>query len=179
MFVPWTRLLPDVADQAIALIQRSSNQRDQPAGYVPFRTRGFPSCTPRPDRVKQLLAAGVNVAYASNNVRDAYRPLGNFDLLEEGLILAYGAHMDSVEELETLLKMSTYNAARLMRLEGYGLQTGCQADFVVLDAPSPSAAIVGQAEKLYVFKAGRLGSAREHQSDQSRVEFIMKNRRLL
>ena len=96
------------------------------------------------------------MAYASNNVRDVFRPLGNFDLLEEGLVLAYGAHMDSVEELETLLKMSTYNAARLMSLEGYGTETGCRADFVVLDAPSPCAAIVGQAEKLFVFKGGKM-----------------------
>ena len=148
--------LPDVADQAIALINEAQiSVISQPDMYRLGREdmhhvrRGL-------TRVKRLLAAGVNVAYASNNVRDAYRPLGNFDLLEEGLVLAYGAHMDSVEELETLLKMSTYHAAKLMRLEGYGLQTGCQADFVVLDAPSPSAAIVGQAEKLYVFKAGRL-----------------------
>jgi cytosine deaminase len=148
--------LPDVADQAIALINEAQiSVISQPDMYRLGREdlnhvrRGL-------TRVKRLLAAGVNVAYASNNVRDAYRPLGNFDLLEEGLVLAYGAHMDSVEELETLLKMSTYHAAKLMRLEGYGLQTGCQADFVVLDAPSPSAAIVGQAEKLYVFKAGQL-----------------------
>ena len=148
--------LPDVADQAIALINEAQiSVISQPDMYRLGREdmhhvrRGL-------TRVKRLLAAGVNVAYASNNVRDAYRPLGNFDLLEEGLVLAYGAHMDSVEELETLLKMSTYHAAKLMRLEGYGLQIGCQADFVVLDAPSPSAAIVGQAEKLYVFKAGRL-----------------------
>lgn len=148
--------LPEVAEEAIALIREAQiSVISQPDMYRLGREdthrvrRGL-------TRVKQLLAAGVNVAYASNNVRDAYRPLGNFDLLEEGLVLAYGAHMDSVEELETLLKMSTYNAARLMRLEGYGLQPGCQADFVILDAPSPSAAIVGQAEKLCVFKAGRL-----------------------
>lgn len=148
--------LPEVAEEAIALIQEAQiSVISQPDMYRLGREdthhvrRGL-------TRVKQLLAAGVNVAYASNNVRDAFRPLGNFDLLEEGLILAYGAHMDSVEELETLLKMSTYNAARLMRLKGYGLQPGCQADFVILDAPSPSAAIVGQAEKLYVFKAGQL-----------------------
>jgi len=147
---------PDVADQAIALIREAHiSVISQPDMYRLGRDdtyrvrRGL-------TRVKQLLSAGVNVAYASNNVRDAYRPLGNFDLLEEGLILAYGAHMDSIEELETLLKMSTYNAARLMRIDGYGLQPGCQADFVVLDAPSPSAAIVNQAEKLFVFKAGRL-----------------------
>ena len=107
-------------------------------------------------RVKELLAAGVNVTYASNNVRDALRPLGNLDLLEEALILAYGAHMDTVTELETLLRMSTSNAARALHLPKYGLQPGCIADMVLLDAPSASAAVVGQAEKSYVFKAGQL-----------------------
>jgi cytosine/creatinine deaminase len=147
---------PEVAEQAIALITEAQiSVISQPDMYRLGREdnshvrRGL-------TRVKQLLAAGVNVAYASNNVRDAYRPLGNFDLLEEGLVLAYGAHMDSVDELETLLKMSTYHAAKLMRLEKYGLEQGCQADFVILDAPTPSAAIVGQAEKLSVFKAGNL-----------------------
>ena len=112
-------------------------------------------------RVKELLAAGVNVTYASNNVRDAFRPLGNFDLLEEGLILAYGTHMDTVEELNTLLRMSTYNGARALGLQDYGLEKGCQADLVILDAPSASAALVGQTEKLYVFKAGRLMAANQ------------------
>ena len=110
-------------------------------------------------RVKALLAAGVNVAFASNNVRDAYRPLGNFDLLEEGLVLAYGAHMDSVAELESLLRMCTENAARVLRLERYGLNEGDRADLVVLDAPSPSAALARQAEKLLVFKDGVLVAA--------------------
>jgi cytosine/creatinine deaminase len=110
-------------------------------------------------RVKQLLKAGVNVAFASNNVRDAMRPLGNLNPLEEALILAYGAQMDSIEELNTLMQMCTWNAARILKLENYGLQAGCQADLVVLDAPTPSAAIVGQVEKPFVYKAGRLVAA--------------------
>jgi cytosine/creatinine deaminase len=147
---------PEVAKDAIALIREAQiSVISQPDMYRLGREdsihirRGL-------TRVKQLLAAGVNVAYASNNVRDAFRPLGNFDLLEEGLVLAYGAHMDSVGELDLLLKMCTYGAAGALGLKGYGLEAGCQADFVVLDAPSPSAAIVGQAEKMYVYKAGRL-----------------------
>ena len=151
--------LPDVAAQAIDWIRRAEiSVVSQPDLYRLGRDdthhvrRGL-------TRVKQLLAAGVNVTYASNNVRDALRPLGNFDLLEEALILAYGAHMDTVEELDTLLKMSTYNAATALRLANYGLDVGCQADLVVLDAPSPSAAIVDQAEKNYVFKAGHLVAA--------------------
>lgn len=106
--------------------------------------------------VKKMLAAGVNITYGSNNVRDALRPFGNLDPLEEALILAYGAHMDEVEELEALVEMSTYNAAKALRLADYGLQPGCRADLVVIEASSPSAAIVDQAEKAFVFKAGRL-----------------------
>jgi cytosine deaminase len=52
--------------------------------------------------------------------------------------------------------MSTYHAARALKLENYGLEKGCRADLVVLDAPSPSAALIGQAEKTHVIKSGRL-----------------------
>jgi len=148
--------LPEVAQQAIELIKEAEiSVISQPDLYrlgrddLRHKRRGL-------TRVKELLAAGVNVAYASNNVRDGYRPLGNFNPLEEALILAYGAHMDTIQELETLLRMGTYGGAKALRLPDYGLQAGCRADLVVLDAPSPSAAIVSQAEKNYVFKAGRL-----------------------
>ena len=109
-------------------------------------------------RVKQLLAAGVNVTFASNNVRDAYRPLGNLNPIEEGLILSYGAHMDTTRDLENILRMCTYNGAKALQLADYGLQTGCRADLVVIDAFSQAAVIANQAEKLYVFKAGRLAA---------------------
>lgn len=152
---------PDVAAEAIALIKEAElNIISQPDLYRLGREdthnvrRGL-------TRVKELLAAGVNVTYASNNVRDALRPMGNFDLLEEGLILSYGAHMDTVEELNTILRMSTTNAAKALRLPNYGLQPGCTADFVLLNAPTPSATIVGQVEKAYVFKNGRLMAANQ------------------
>jgi cytosine deaminase len=147
---------PDVAAEAIALLAAAGiTVTSQPDLYRLGREdrqhvrRGL-------TRVKELLAAGVNVTYASNNVRDALRPLGNLDLLEEALILAYGAHMDTAAELATLLRMSTYNAARALRLPGYGVQPGCVADLVLLDAPTAAAAVAGQAEKLYVFKGGHL-----------------------
>jgi cytosine deaminase len=153
--------LPEVAAQAIDLILEAQiNVISQPDLYRLGRDdqhhvrRGM-------TRVKQLLAAGVNVAFASNNVRDAMRPLGNLNPLEEALILAYGAHMDTVDDLNTLLQMCTTNAARAIRLEHYGLEPGCQADLVVLEAATPSAAIVGQVEKRYVFKAGRLIAANQ------------------
>lgn len=158
---------PEVANEAIGLLKEADiTVISQPDLYRLGREddrhvrRGL-------TRVKELLAAGVNVTYASNNVRDALRPLGNMNLLEEGLILAYGAHMDTVEQLETLLRMSTYHAARALRLPDYGLAPGNIADMVLFDAPSASAAIVDQAEKLYVFKAGRLRAS--NQPGQSQV----------
>jgi cytosine deaminase len=153
--------LPEVAEQAIALIRQAQiSVVSQPDLYRLGREdtqhvrRGL-------TRVKELLAAGVNVTLASNNVRDAYRPLGNFNLLEEALILSYGAHMDTVGQLNTLVKMCTENAAQALRLKNYGLQSGCAADLVVLEASSPSAAIAGQAEKRFVFKRGRLVAANQ------------------
>ncbi len=153
--------MSDVAAEAIALIKEAElNIISQPDLYRLGREdthnvrRGL-------TRVKELLAAGVNVTYASNNVRDALRPMGNFDMLEEGLILAYGAHMDTVAELDTILRMSTVNAAKVLRLPNYGLQPGCTADLVLLNAPTPSAAIVGQVENAFVFKNGRLIAANQ------------------
>jgi cytosine deaminase len=146
--------LPEIANQVIHLMAEAQiNVVSQPDLYRLGREdshhvrRGL-------TRVKELLAAGVNVTYASNNVRDALRPMGNFDLLEEGLILAYGAHMDTEEQLNTLLDMSTYHAAKALKLKNYGLEVGCLADLVVLDAPSPAAAIISQSAKTYVFKFG-------------------------
>ncbi len=111
-------------------------------------------------RVKALLAAGVNVTFASNNVRDALRPFGNFNPIEEALILAYGAHMDTVDEMRALLHMCSYHGAQALGLQDYGLREGCQADLVVLDAVSPSQAIVSQAAARYTFKKGRLMASR-------------------
>lgn len=157
--------LPEVAQQAIQLILDAGiSVVSQPDLYRLGREdthnvrRGL-------TRVKEMLAAGVNVTYASNNVRDALRPMGNLDPLEEALILSYGAHMDTIEEFNSLMKMSTDNGAKALGLENYGLEPGCIADLVILDAPSPSAAIVGQVEKNYVFKAGRLMASSWVKSD--------------
>jgi len=147
---------PRVAKEAIKLIKEAElSIISQPDMYRLGRTdthnvrRGL-------TRVLDLLEAGVNVTYASNNIRDGYRPMGNFDPLEEALILSYGAHMDTVEDYTTLLMMSTYNGAQALGLNNYGLEEGCNADFVVLDAPTPSAAVIGQVEKRFIFKSGKL-----------------------
>lgn len=107
-------------------------------------------------RVRELLEAGVSVSYASDNIRDPFRPFGNADLLEEALLTAQVIQFGTPPELERTLVMGTYSAAGAMNLRGYGLAAGCNADLVVLDAASPAEAIVNQAVKEMIFHRGKL-----------------------
>lgn len=107
-------------------------------------------------RVDELMRAGVNVAVASDNVRDPYRPFGNGDLLEEALFAAQVLQYGTGEQLEKVMEMVTFGPARNALLQDYGLSQGCRADLVVLDAPTAKEAIISHSRRLYVFKEGRL-----------------------
>ena len=76
----------------------------------------------------------------------------------------------------------TVNAARILGLDGYGLEPGCNADFVVLQARDPIEAIRLRAARLYVVRRGKVvaespaqtagsfaGTAREHQFHRLRA----------
>lgn len=109
-----------------------------------------------PTRLKQLMAAGVNCCYASDNIRDAWCPYGNADMMQEAMVAAHCMQYAFPDELETVWKMGTYNAAKNALVEGYGVEEGCNADLVVLDAPSADLALIGKAKKLYVVKGGKV-----------------------
>jgi cytosine deaminase len=49
----------------------------------------------------------------------------------------------------------TTNPARLLGLEGYGLEAGCHADFVLLHARNPVEAIRLRSQRLAVYRRGR------------------------
>ena len=50
----------------------------------------------------------------------------------------------------------TINAAKLLGLEGYGLEPGCNADFVILQARDPIEAIRLRAARLQVVRRGKV-----------------------
>ncbi|MDD9993052.1 MAG: amidohydrolase family protein, partial [Rhodospirillales bacterium] len=50
----------------------------------------------------------------------------------------------------------TVNPARMMHLEGYGLEPGCHADMVVLQAADPLEAIRLRATRLAVIRRGEV-----------------------
>ena len=106
-------------------------------------------------RVRDLLEKGVNVAAASDNVRDPFNPLGHYDPLFTANLTAHTAHLTGAEELGACVKLVTTHAARLMGLENYGLTEGARADLVILDTTRRGDAVTSLPARLATFKAGR------------------------
>jgi len=87
-------------------------------------------------RVKELMAAGVNVCIGHDSVMDPWYPLGYGDPLQAAFVLAHYGHMSGAEELNRLIDMITVNPAQALGLQGYGLDEGAPANLVVFDAPT-------------------------------------------
>jgi cytosine deaminase len=107
-------------------------------------------------RVKELLAAGVNVASAQDDVNDPYYPFGKPDQLEVGQYTAHVAKLTYPGELETVFDMISVNAARAMRLPDYGLEPGSRADLVLIEATNVRDALRLLPPRRAVFHGGRL-----------------------
>jgi cytosine deaminase len=107
-------------------------------------------------RVHEFLKGGVNIAIGQDDIDDPYYPFGRGDMLELAFVMAHAAHLSSSEELDAAFDMITYNGAKGMGIEGYGVKRGNRADLVVLDATSVHEALRLQAPRLYVVKGGRL-----------------------
>ena len=116
-------------------------------------------------RVGELRAAGVNVSISTNNVVNPFTPYGHPDQLRQALITAITAHLGNLDQMEWLLDLTTVNPAQALHLPEYGLEEGCRADLVVLDAATPAEAITEQAEKLWVIKGGHVIACNRRESE--------------
>jgi cytosine deaminase len=107
-------------------------------------------------RVPELLAAGVNVAFGHDCVMDPWYAMGSGDMLEVAQMGLHVAQMTSQAGIRACFDAVTVNAARVMGLEGYGLDVGRRADAVLLQARSPVEAIRLRAARLAVIRAGEV-----------------------
>jgi cytosine deaminase len=112
-------------------------------------------------RVKELLAAGVNVAIGHDSVMDPWYPLGFGDPLQAAFVLAHLGHMSGDAELRALLDMITVAPAAALGVADYGIRTGGPADLVVFDAGSEAEALRLQRPRHLVLRAGRIVAATE------------------
>lgn len=115
--------------------------------------------------VRALSAGGVNVAYSSNNVRNAFTPFGKADPLQIGNLLAHLIQYGTPEHQAEILRMGTDNAARVLGIShDYGIAVGKQADIVILDTYLVADALLDIPARLWVVKRGRISVVTRHQT---------------
>src|SRR6185369_10253600 len=107
-------------------------------------------------RVKELMAAGINVAMGHDCVMDPWYSLGSHDMLEVAHMGLHVGQMTGTAEMQSCFDAVTGNAAKVMGLQGYGLEPGCNADLVVLQASDPIEALRLKPARLHVLRRGRV-----------------------
>jgi len=107
-------------------------------------------------RIAEMRAAGVNVLFGQDCVKDGFYPFGRGSMLEVALISAHAAHLTTRSDLAFALTAVTDAPARAMRLTDYGLAVGARADLQLLPVPSWEEAIRVQPLPEKVWFKGRL-----------------------
>jgi cytosine deaminase len=107
-------------------------------------------------RVRELLAAGVPVAFGQDCVADGFYPFGRGDLLEVALVSAHAAHLTTAEELRTCLAAVTSAPAGAWRPGAtYGLRIGARADLQLYAAGTWADVLRLQDPPTHVWFRGR------------------------
>ena len=111
---------------------------------------------------KRVIGAGIPVAAATNNVQNAFTPVGNANLPLMGFLIAVGAHMGTARDLADVFAMLTTYPARILRLPDYGLHVGARADCIVWTGERVEDIVAGTAAPQLIMKAGRVTIQHEH-----------------
>ncbi|HHL20448.1 MAG TPA: cytosine deaminase [Aliiroseovarius sp.] len=106
-------------------------------------------------RVRELRDAGLTVGFGSDCVMDPWYSLGTADMLDVAFMGLHVGQLSSRADMEWCFDAVTVNSARIMGLDGYGLEPGCRADMVLLQAKDRIEAVRLRAHRLAVIRAGR------------------------
>jgi cytosine deaminase len=155
------RIIRKVADAGVHVVTLpSTNLYLQGREDVTNPRRGL---TP----VVELLAGGVNVVYASDNIQDPFNPFGNASMVETGLLLAHAAHMGGEEQLDEVFEMGTRRPAALiagvpvMDTPADPIAPGAPADLLVIRAESGADVILRQRAPSIVVAGGQVAVQRQ------------------
>jgi len=107
-------------------------------------------------RVKELMAAGINVAFGQDALMDPWYSFGSHDMLEVAHMGMHVAQMTGADQMQQIFEAVTFNAAKVMGLEGYGLAPGCRADIVILQAADIHEALRLKPARLFVIRRGKI-----------------------
>jgi len=133
-------------------------------------------------RVKELDAAGINVACGHDSIMDPWYPLGRGSMLDALSMLVHVAQMTGRTELFRAWEMVTMNPARAAEVE-WGIREGLPANFVVFDCPDEAEAIRLRPAARWVVRHGRVVAETEPArstvhigADHRRVSFARQAR---
>ena len=107
-------------------------------------------------RVKEMMDRDINVSFGHDCVMDPWYALGSHDMLEVAHMGLHVAHMTGVDEMRACFDAVTRNGARTLELQSYGLEPGCHADMVVLQASDTIEALRTHPARLHVIRRGRV-----------------------
>ena len=115
-----------------------------------------PHTGPLHARVKELLAAGVNVCLGQDDISDSYYPFGRNNMLEVAFLAAHLLWMTSRPEMETLYDMVTTRAAQAIGVRQHRLEVGAPANLVVLKEENVLEALREHAVPAALISHGKL-----------------------
>ena len=107
-------------------------------------------------RVKEMVQMGIPVALGHDCMMDPWYSLGSHDMLEVAHMAVHVGLMTGVDEIRAMFEGVTTTAAQVVQLEQYGLEAGCNADLVILQARDSFEAVRLKANRLFVLRRGEI-----------------------
>jgi cytosine/creatinine deaminase len=107
-------------------------------------------------RIPEMLSYGITCAFGHDCVMDPWYSLGQADMLEVASMGLHVGQMTSRDAMRQCFAAVTTEPAKILNLEGYGLEVGANADMVLLQAADPIEAIRLRATRLAVIKKGKV-----------------------
>lgn len=128
-------------------------------------------------RVPEIMQAGINLSFGHDCVMDPWYSFGTHDMLDVSYMGLHVAQMTGIEQIKQCYQAVTENGAKVLQLEGYGLEVGCNADIVILEAKSTIEAVQLRPERLFVIRRGQViascapAKRKLHIGDEESVSF--------
>jgi cytosine deaminase len=144
------RIMNGLAEAGISVITL-------PAANLFLQGRDADQLAPRGvTRVRELLAAGVRVAAASDNIQDPFVPIGSGDLLEIARWTLTAGHL-GLADLHTAFELVSTAPAGVLGLgKDWGVQVGARADLLITDCDDVDDLVATGATNRAVFVRGHL-----------------------